>query len=266
MPSYPVRKRNAGSHESSETGVRETTTYTADLFDRTNPKAVINLLPDVSQAKVFAHSRERPDLFKMNEKELRKATKPTPTECRLRLAFWNEFNEAIATNQPMNMSNVYTGVCTRQYFETRIMNEATCVAWLLCPPANYIVALEEMLMQSQSRLREVLEQDPVNEEGEVNLKLAELQLKIHQTVENRLRGSTVQRTQIMGHIRTENTNINANVPVTPEQAETVVAKVLGQESLADLDEKLAAIRKQREKKTAAWTRPPSSTTTSEENG
>lgn len=265
MANYPVRKRRKGSDESVEAGVRETTMYAVDLFDRTNKKSVINLLPDSLQAKVFAHSRERPDLFKMNEKELRTQTKPTPTECRLRLAFWNEFNEALAGNSSMVMSNIFTGICSQQYFDSRITNEANCMAWLLCPPANYIVALEEMLMQSQMRLREILDEDPVVD-GEVNFKLAELQLKIHQTVENRLRGSTVQRTQLMGEIRTTNMNVNANLAVTPEQAEHAIAKMVGQESLAEIDEKLASIRRKREHKEKAWTRPPSSTTTDENKG
>jgi hypothetical protein len=234
--------------------------YVVDLFDRTNPKSVINLLPDITQAKVFSAAHDRPDLFRMGEKELKKASKPTPTECRLRLAFWNEFNVAMSENSKMTMANIFAGICTQQFFDQKFMNEPVCVAWLLCPPANYVIALEEMLTQSQSRMREVLDVDPVDEEGNVNMKLAELQLKIHLATESRLKGSNVQRTQLIAEMRTTNTNVNATVEakvsgdLDPGRAEAAVQKAFSGMSIAEIDAKLARVRKA-QSQDLSWKKP-----------
>ncbi len=260
MRNPPPRKRASGSKESSEVGVQETTMYAVDLFDRANPKSVINLLPQITQAKVFSAAHDRPDLFRMPEKELKKASKPTPTECRLRLAFWNEFNIAMSENSTMTMANVFAGICTQQYFDQKFMNEPVCVAWLLCPPANYVIALEEMLSQSQSRLREILELDPVTEHGEINLKLAELQFKIHLAVESRLKGSTVQRAQVISEHRNTNLNVNATVEtkvsgeLDPARAEAGIQKALSGMTLAEIEAKLARVKKA-QSQDLSWKKP-----------
>src|SRR4051812_5211064 len=136
MAQLPVRKRGSDSQESVPV-VRE---FEVDLLTRENPRAVINLVSDQTQAKIFVAVKERPEFFRLDEHALKKEARPTPTHNRLRLAFWTEFNKVQDTGaERMTMANVYAGVCTRQYFEHYFLNEARNVAWMLCPPASYII-------------------------------------------------------------------------------------------------------------------------------
>ena len=263
-----LSRRSPNHARPDQNDVIETTVYEADLFNRENPRSVINLLPEAMQARLYAHGRDRKDLFQMNERELKYTVKPTPTESRLRLAFWNEFNAVMATNSgSIVLSNVYTGICTRQYFE-RIMNEPTVMAWIMCPPADYISSMEEMLAESMERIREILEVSAVDPDTkEVNTKLGDLQLKVHIALENRMKGSTVQRTQFMGVLEQRNTNVNATLNanleggVTPAQAELAVERALKGMSLKELDEKLARIKKEQARALPAATTDEDGTNT-----
>ncbi len=217
------------------------TTYAVDLFDRTNPRAVINLLPPVTQAKIFQAHTDRADLFRLPEKELKKAAKPTPTLNRIRLSFWTEYDASQVQNREMNMRNVYAGVCTQQFFDHVVLNEPVCVAWMLMPPANYLIALSEMLVTSQERLREILEQSAVDEAtGKVDTKLGELQLKIHQAVEVRVKGATIQRSEIK--------SLSVSADLSDTQAIEAVKKIGQIDSMQEIEEKLARIRKENDAK------------------
>lgn len=238
MSQVPVRKRAAGGSDSTEV------VHEMDLFVRDNPRSVINLVPAEVQAKIFAAYKARPDLFRMSEKQLRKEVKPTHTDSRIRLSFWNEFNTAQEGGGSMRMSSVHAGVCTRQFFEWYITQEH-CVAWMLCPPSSYIVALEELINRSQNKLSEILDADVVKEDGSIDVKLGELILKIHLASEARLKGAVLERREISGKIVSENKNVNLNatVPVTEEQATKVVNALVKEGSIEDVNARLEKLRK-----------------------
>ncbi len=108
---------------------------------------------------------------------------------------------------------------------------------LLLPPANYLVALKEMLVTSQERLREILEQSAVDEAtGEVDTKLGELQLKIHQAVEVRVKGATIQRSEIK--------SLTVNADLSDSRAVDAVKKISQLENMEEIEAKLARIRKE----------------------
>lgn len=240
MSQVPVRKRAEGVSESTEV------VHEMDLFIRDNPRSVINLVPAEVQAKIFVAYKERPELFRLAEKQLRKEVKPNPTDSRMRLAFWNEFNLAQETGSPMRMSSVHAGICTRQFFEWYI-TQTPNLAWLLCPPSSYIVALEELVNRSQNKLSEILEADVIGEDGKVDVKLGELVLKIHLAAEARLKGSVLERKKIVSETTNKNLNLNANVPLTDDQAEKAqaeVSKVVREGSIADVNSRLERLRKE----------------------
>lgn len=238
MGQITVRRRTEGAPESKEV------LHEIDLMERANPRSVINLVSDATQAHMFSALKARPDLFRMAEKELRKAVKPTATDSRLRLAFWNEYNLAQETNQAMRMASVYAGVCTRQYFEGYYLSEPRNIAWMLCPPASFIVAMEEMLSRSMDKLSDILDQDVVDEHGKVDVKLGELFLKIHLAIESRLKGAVVTRAEIRGEIKQTNLNLNADMKDAREAtlANQAIRKVMQIENVAEIGERLKQLR------------------------
>jgi hypothetical protein len=243
MSQMPVRKRAEGGSESTEVVIP------VDLLSRDDPRSVINIVSAETQAHIFRAYTSRPDLFRMGEVELRRACKPTVTDNRLRLAFWNEHNLAQENGTTMRMTSVYAGVCTRQFFETKYLSEPVNIAWMLCPPASYIIALEEIVARSQTKLSEILDAEVVDEDGKVDVKLGELILKINVAAEARLKGSVLVRKHITGEVTNtnKNLNVNANVDTTPEQAAKVVDAVTKAGSIADVNARLAKLRKEEEK-------------------
>lgn len=248
MDIVPTRKRVEGAVESEEIS------HPVDLFDRTNPRSVINILPPETQAIVFETARKRADLFRMDERALKKEAKPTITDNRLRLAFWTEYNRAQDMGTDMKISAVYSGICTRQNFNDRYLTSPENVAWMLLPPTSYVVIMEEMLVHGRDRLREIMEENPIKD-GEVDFKLAELQFKIHVYNETRYKGAVVQRVQT--HSLVESTNKNYNVNADAGAADVrAVHKIDQIESMADIDEKLARLRKQQASRERTMMGPP----------
>lgn len=183
---------------------------TSDAFNRTDPQALINRVgPSVQAAMCDAQKRE-PDLFGLDERELFQVLRasgrlPTPTDNQLRLKFWLEYEHAQSEARPMSMGNVYAGICSAQFFNTKYLHSPTRVAWMLTIPSNYDVMMEEGVSYGISLLRSYLDIDAMPG-GKPNLKLMELQTKIVLMLDMRLKGGHTQRT--------ETKSLNLNVSTT----------------------------------------------------
>lgn len=167
--------------------------------DESDGPTVLDLVPPKTAEHMRAALEKRPDLFSMDEKELKHHLRhsgltPTPTDNRLRIMFWQEYDRAMAHESSMQMNNVYAGVCTHGYFHQHYLPVAEKVAWLLCPPADYVAKIAEVLDYGLDRMREILEMpltDPVT--GKFNGKLAELQAKITFMMDMRKHGAFTQK-------------------------------------------------------------------------
>lgn len=171
---------------------------TEDVFNRSEERAVINLLNPNIQASFIAAQNARPELFGLEEKELLKLLStgergPSPVANSLRMKFWFEYDEAQAERRKMKVMNIYTGVCDSIHFYKSFLKNPEKVAWLLTRPASYEAAIEEMHLFALSRMREALEVTPVVN-GKLDSKAAELQFKILQMLDTRLKGAVVQKT------------------------------------------------------------------------
>lgn len=187
--------------------MNEISTEVDDPLQRTNERSLVNVVPDLFQKALIKSHALHPDLYGMDEKELRRTllkthmTAPTQTDNHVRWLFWAEYNFAQEQSRPMKLTPCFAGACDIHFLHKTLKNPLK-VAWLMCQPKSYELLTEEALNSSLRRLGEVLEESPVNEAGAVNVKLGELQLKIAQFLDARVKGAVVQRTM----------NINANVP------------------------------------------------------
>lgn len=217
--------------------------FEIDLDGKENPRSVINLAGDLLRSRITESMRLRPDLFRKTEKDLKKDCKPTPTDTRIRLAFWNEYNRVQESGaEKIDTAAIYSGVCTKQLFYYDYLMEPRKVAWMMCPPANYLVALNEMLLQGQNKLREILDAEVVDSKGKVDTKVGELILKIYLAVENRVKGTTITRTEVRGEIKSM--NLHAPLPPGLDQAGVAKAALSAQvgETMEDIEEQLRKLR------------------------
>lgn len=178
-----------------------------ELWNEEDPKSLLRLLAPGVASKVKEAYKKAPDLFTLDEKTLYRTFRtndkyvtPTPTDNRIRLAFWTEFDRAQYQNaKEMRMAYVYSGACTKQLFYDQFLNIPQKVAWMLCPPASYETIVEEALAFGIDKLRDILEMDEfeydVRGRKKLNTKLLELKAKIVAMLDQRVRGSVVQRVE-----------------------------------------------------------------------
>jgi hypothetical protein len=176
-------------------------TRSHDLFERENPRSLINIAPEVFQAGL-EHSSVRLYLRK-DEKSLEKIVKPTPTLNRLRQRFWIEYDLAQDQKRSMQAENIWMGICSLDLFLSTV-EKYKYQAWILMPLPRYDDVIEEALHAGLNRVREIFE-FPLYEKKAVkrngveqiitvpNYKAADLMLKTVKMLDDRARGGVVQK-------------------------------------------------------------------------
>lgn len=203
------------------------------LFNESNPQSLCNMVGPSVKEKLDEHQFEHPELFTQDERELMnrirgmKGQKPHgigPTENRIRVAFWLEYDRAITSPEPkINYGRVYSGVCSQEYFYMEIIRRPEKLAWMLCPPASYSIAMEEALQFGIEKLRDLLDLPLYKKNGEPDTKVGELILKAVQMIDIRQKGAIIQRVQTMNLHKHEHQKTQASQPP---------------ESMAELDQRL----------------------------
>lgn len=182
-----------------------------DVWHRTEEHSLINLVPFILQDKFIEAQKKEPGLFGHDERALYKMLRgsnrqPTPTDNRLRLAFWVEYDRAQAANEKMNLAYVYSGVCLQEYFKFTYLNLPAKVAWLICPPTSYEVTLKEGVSFGLKVMRDILDEDPADYPMGQRVKFKELQAKIFAMLDMREKGAFTQRSEV----KQMNLNVSTN--------------------------------------------------------
>lgn len=176
--------------------------------DPNHPRAIINLVPE---AVVNAIKRLPEEYMDQGESELRllfaaKKWAPSILDDRVRFMFWREYDQAQNNMRQMLMTHVYYGVCSRESFYLLLQNKNR-VAWILCPPVDYMLGAEEALTYGLEQLRDILSRPHTSMMGVVDSKAAGIKLEIVRMLDARVKGAIIQTT------RNLNVNMNANKPV-----------------------------------------------------
>lgn len=164
-----------------------------ELFDRDDPRSVYNLLPEAVLRRVTEVPTE---LFTKTAEELADLMpnrRFSVLDYRVRQTFWREYERASQLMVPMNMQNVISGVCNRSHFMGRVLTDPVRVAFMLLPPTDYKVALEETLGTLVEKLRQVADLPVHDEDGKPNYKNIDIILKAFPHVDNRVKGGVTQR-------------------------------------------------------------------------
>lgn len=207
-----------------------------DPFSRTEPRALINIVPRAFADALLKSYEEKPEWFGVAERDLWKTLRsenmlPNQSDNQLRMKFWMEYDMAQAEGRNVNMKAVVAGVCSEQYLHQAYLRSPAKMAWLMTPPANYLITVEEALDAGLKQLRSILDVDPVGPSGKVDTKLAEIQLKVVAMLDARVKGAVVQKTM----------NLHANVPAKK------LTEITETRSMEELDRRLKDIERRRRK-------------------
>lgn len=169
------------------------------------------MVPTAIATALEEHMFTNPEYFDLDERELWRKLRddsktPTPTDNRLRLKFWVEYDRAMAHGGRFTIGNVLASLCTGEYFYKKYLSHPGKVAWLVTPPAGYLVKAEEALEFGLEQLRDLLDQPHVSF-GKVDTKLGELKAKIVMMLDARVKGAVVQRSMNM-NINTSTNTVN----------------------------------------------------------
>lgn len=171
------------------------------IFDRTNPRSLINIVWVEFREAMFTVEVNQPELLEMTERKLEKLVEPDPTDCRLRLRFWDEYARAQDRGKRLFLEEICRGVCSTDYFDKHISKNLQKIAWIILPPANYVTTMEELLYKGLDRIREVLDL-PLKDQatGRVDTKLIGEMVKIVQMLDQRVKGAIIQKVAIQQRI------------------------------------------------------------------
>lgn len=164
--------------------------------------AVLKLVNAYIQEKIKVISD---DIWELSLGELKKKGKVDLVDEKLRVAFWTDYERACRNGDQINIHSVARGVINIRSFNKVIACNPFKLAYILTPPENYTVRLEEMLNLALEEERKILElplikkKITVKDDGtetvheSVDTSLAMVKHKIRESLQNRVHGSVAQR-------------------------------------------------------------------------
>lgn len=188
----------------------EPQTQELSLTDRSNPRSIINIAPNWMSNLIEAMPAE---ILEMDFHKLKNQVQPDVFDERIRLAFWNEYHLAQSKLTNMNMSNVYGSVGISQSLLVKTLSNSYKLAYVLTPPADVALTLQETMNFGIEQLRQILAMPHIDQRGNLDARAADVKFKITQDLINRVRGQTIQRVEV----KSQNVNLNADVSAGPTQ-------------------------------------------------
>lgn len=184
------------------------------VFDKKNPRSVYNI---VTPAIRDAIDKLPSKYMKASEKQLTNWCEPGHIENQIRICFWNEYEYAQDNMCRMRAPFIYQLACSKDHFYNVILESSTKVAWMLHPPQDYMLSMEELLMLSVTEMRDILtlpnrhtKPGKNHYAGEPNTKIIDSKIKIFALLDNRVKGAVKQKLEI--EQRSMSINVNAEAP------------------------------------------------------
>lgn len=213
--------------------LQEPRTIAPAFLDLENPLSLINVAPSC-MAPFFEQLKGHwPRTLLWTESKIRAELKPDERDNRVRLSFWNEYDRATSLHRRMSIDNIIRGVTDRETFLYFYLKKPNKYVWLLTPPKNYVLTMQQILDQSLEALLLVTEVPPIDKKGRLDTKAVNQLIKIFQLVDARVKGAVVQRLQI------QQQSVNLNVDATEQQSQLLASMSL--EELEGLDNRLEQI-------------------------
>lgn len=207
-------------------------------LDVENPLSLYSLMPSALKAKVDHIPLE---YFELDEDTLEKAafsrSTPDKTSSRLKAAFWDEYDRVVRVKGPvMDFYRVTRGLFTPMRFYAKWTENQVRLAWLVRAPVDYEASLQELHSKGLERIRSLMESEPIDEEGNFDKPKAELQFRVYQHLDSRLKGAVVHKVEqnINQKIDQRNLTIHANANIKE-------AAPISQLGMQEIDQRIAEL-------------------------
>jgi len=211
------------------------------FWEEQNPRCVVNLLRNSPKLRQAALDLP-PNYLGMSDRELKAFVEPGEIDQSLRLAFWDEYTLAIDNDCLMRPANIYSGVCSKEYFHRFIIADPKRLAYLFRPPKDYRLKMRALLDVGIERFEEILNL-PITEtkytkNGRayevVNTKLIGEIVKIVALLDNRVKGAVAQKLVVDQTSKNLHVHSKYEPPKTMKEIEAELKRVK-QETLALMD-------------------------------
>ena len=196
------------------------------VFDHNNPRSLINMVPE--SLKKVMNSLDDKHRY-LTETNLRKFADADARLAQLRIAFWIEYNSAQKVERKMSILNVYRGIASQDFWENVILKDPKKVAYIIVPPKDYLVAMNELLELGMDRMREILKAPLYDKNGKFDPKVADKVIRVAHAVEARVKGAVVTKT------------LNLNADVNPNKL-GIDAVDTNTTSLEELEAQVARVK------------------------
>lgn len=161
---------------------------------------------------------------------------------RIRAAFWQELERSTQSREAFQFFNILGAVCSPAYFKRLCEERRELVAWLLTPPNSYKNRLLELTLLGEERMMEILQAQAVRPDGKVDARLAQVQVKLWEILQDRLYGGVVQRQ--------ENKNVNVDINAKSPQGQALVGSVDKNLTVEEIQKRIAGIKERVEQLTS----------------
>lgn len=216
------------------------------IFNQDNPYSLLNLSPDRLKPIIM---KVPTSVFTLTETQFKEKYKPNEIDGRLKLRFWDEWQGLMLRSlkkAKIDLSRVYYGICTQDYFEQVILKDPIKVANMIIPPFDYFTAMREILYCGISKIREIVllpvtSEKVVTIDGKkktistINTSLIGEIRRIVEYLSDRVYGQTPQRLEI------EQKNLHAHVQLKQQDINALPPEEISPDSLRQLDEQLKRI-------------------------
>lgn len=211
-------------------GMVRPTPHAMKRWGMDRPDSIIHVLPEDFAKQVLKIPDEALELPEWRlEKELAEEENPvTRQDRRVRINFWQEYEQAHAQARKMNLTTVVqnTGLPSWQLYVDMLLTNHRRFAWLMHPPPGYELAMREAHELGMGRLVEILSlpltKKDKNGNDVPNIGVGLLILQAVKLVDNRRMGTPTQK----------NVNVNVDAGKSPSGASL---------NMEEVDKKLAEL-------------------------
>lgn len=161
-----------------------------------DPKNYMSNIYDLLTPALKAWAEKIPlSIFEMSQKDIEEAADPSVLQRQLKMSFWTNYEQAVSRGyKEINISQIVSAHCSRQYFYKEIVEKPIMFAWLLTSPINYDLLAQEALSFGIDRIRkEILTAPMFDANGKYNPAIGSMIFQAVKLLDSRVKGSPLQR-------------------------------------------------------------------------
>jgi hypothetical protein len=170
-----------------------------NALDAADPRALATILPPELSERVRTLPRE---LLIQDEVTLTTLIGPTDQQKRIKIQFWDEYEDAMKQRRNIELAHIIFGVCTREYL-LEFIRVARNVAWLVSPRPRYSVRVAELVDKGLDQIEEIFK---LQATGKNTIAVRSLQLSALRMLDMRKHGGYTQRQEVKSLALTKNLN------------------------------------------------------------